>query len=87
MAATSGRYGSSWPPQRNAANISTHTILSKWRDLIGEIPGVERLTFATLEGGPAGNPIEIQLSGQDFDQLKQAAAELEAEIANLSRHL
>jgi len=62
-------------------NFSTHTILGKWRSLIGEIPGVERLTFATLEGGPAGNPIEIQLSGQDFDQLKQAAAELKAEIA------
>ncbi len=62
-------------------NVSTHTILSQWRDLIGEVPGVERLTFATLEGGPAGNPIEIQLSGRDFDQLKQAAAELEAEIA------
>jgi multidrug efflux pump subunit AcrB len=63
------------------ASVSTHTILRKWRDLIGEIPGVDRFTFATLEGGPAGNPIEIQLSGQDFDQLKQAAIELKAEIA------
>ena len=62
-------------------DVSTHTVLGKWRDLIGEIPGVDRFTFATLEGGPAGNPIEIQLSGQDFDQLKQAAAELKAEIA------
>ena len=62
-------------------DISTNQILNKWRNLIGEIPGVDRLTFATLEGGPAGNPIEIQLGGQDFDQLKQAAAELKAEIA------
>jgi multidrug efflux pump subunit AcrB len=62
-------------------DVSTHAILSKWRELIGEIPGVDRLTFATLEGGPAGNPIEIQLSGQEFAQLKQAAAELKAEIA------
>jgi multidrug efflux pump subunit AcrB len=62
-------------------NISTHAILGKWRDLIGEIPGVDRFTFATLEGGPAGNPIEIQFSGHDFDQLKLAAAELKAEIA------
>ncbi len=62
-------------------NISTHAILAKWRSLIGEIPGLERLQFATLEGGPAGNPIEIQLRGQDFDQLKQAAAELKTEIA------
>jgi len=62
-------------------NISTHAILAKWRNLIGEIPGVERLQFATLEGGPAGNPIDIQLRGKDFDQLKQAAAELKSEIA------
>ncbi len=62
-------------------NISTHAILAKWRQLIGEIPGIERLQFATLEGGPAGNPIEIQLRGHDFDQLEQAATELKAEIA------
>ena len=62
-------------------NASTHDILNQWRKLIGEIPGVDRLTFATLEGGPAGNPIEIKLSGQDFEQLKQAAAELKGEIA------
>jgi multidrug efflux pump subunit AcrB len=62
-------------------NLSTHNILGKWREMIGEIPGVDRFTFATLEGGPAGNPIEIQLSGHDFDQLKQAAAELKNEIA------
>ena len=61
--------------------IATQAILNKWRDLIGEIPGVDRFTFATLEGGPAGNPIEIQLSGQNFDQLEQAAAELKTEIA------
>jgi multidrug efflux pump subunit AcrB len=61
--------------------ISTNAILTKWRSLIGEIPGVESMIFATLEGGPAGNPVEIQLSGRDFDQLKLAAAELKAEIA------
>jgi multidrug efflux pump subunit AcrB len=61
-------------------DISTSSILNKWRGLIGELPGVESMTFSTLEGGPAGNPIEIQLSGRDFEQLKQAAAELKAEI-------
>jgi len=79
-----GHVGQVWlelASSEKRAGVSTHAILGKWRDLIGEIPGVERLTFATLEGGPAGNPIEIQLSGNDFDQLKQAAAELKAEIA------
>jgi multidrug efflux pump subunit AcrB len=61
--------------------LSVNTVLGKWRSLVGEIPGVEKLVFSTFEGGPAGNPIEIQLAGSDFDQLKKAAAELKAEIA------
>ncbi len=61
-------------------NISTNTILNQWRTSIGEIPGVESLIFSTLEGGPAGNPIEIQLSGKDFYTLELAADELKSEI-------
>ena len=62
------------------SGISTGHVLNRWRRLVGELPGIERLAFFTLEGGPAGNAIEIQLSGQDFDQLSQAADELKAEI-------
>ncbi|MGD9136929.1 MAG: efflux RND transporter permease subunit, partial [Desulfobacterales bacterium] len=79
-----GHVGQVWlelASSEHREDVSTHTIVNKWRNLIGEIPGVDRLTFATLEGGPAGNPIEVQLSGQNFDQLKQAAAELEMELA------
>jgi len=60
--------------------VSVNTVLNKWRNLVGEIPGVETLTFSTLEGGPAGNPIEIQLAGKDFTQLRKAADELKGEI-------
>jgi len=62
-------------------DISTAMILNQWRKLAGEIAGMDSLVFSTLEGSPAGNPIEIQLSGKDFDQLEQAAAELKAELA------
>jgi multidrug efflux pump subunit AcrB len=48
---------------------------------VGEIPGAERVVFTTLTGGPGGNPIEIQLIGNDFVELKRAAEELKAEIA------
>jgi multidrug efflux pump subunit AcrB len=61
-------------------DISTSTVLNHWRSSIGEIPGVESLQFSTMEGGPAGNPIEIQLSGHDFNTLELAAEELKAEI-------
>jgi multidrug efflux pump subunit AcrB len=62
------------------SGISTNDVQNKWRRLVGELPGIERLAFFTLEGGPAGNAIEIQLSGQDFDELSLAADELKAEI-------
>ena len=60
--------------------ISTNEILNRWRNQVGELPGIDRLAFFSLEGGPAGNAIEIQLSGEDFDQLKMAAEELKNEI-------
>jgi multidrug efflux pump subunit AcrB len=62
------------------SGISTNDVQNKWRRLVGELPGIERLAFFALGGGPAGNAIEIQLSGQDFDQLSLAADELKAEI-------
>jgi multidrug efflux pump subunit AcrB len=65
---------------RERPGISTNEILTRWRSQAGELPGIERLAFFTLEGGPAGNAIEIQLTGQDFDQLSQAADELKEEI-------
>ena len=61
-------------------DISVSTVLNKWRDFVGEIPGVEKLVFSTVHGGPGGNPIEIQLAGRDFIQLRKAADELKAEI-------
>jgi hydrophobic/amphiphilic exporter-1 (mainly G- bacteria), HAE1 family len=60
--------------------LSVNAVINKWRNIAGEIPGVERLAFFTIEGGPAGSPIEVQLSGHDFEQLRQAADELKAEI-------
>jgi len=56
-------------------------LLNEWRNIVGEIPGVDKLTFSTVQGGPAGNPIEIKLVGKDFQPLRQAADMLKAEIA------
>ena len=67
-------------PSEDRPDLSSTAVISKWRSLVGEIPGVEKLVFSTLAGGPGGNPIEIQLAGHDFGVLKQAAAELKAEI-------
>jgi HAE1 family hydrophobic/amphiphilic exporter-1 len=68
-------------PSEVRHKLSTSEVMAAWRHRIGEIPGVESLTFATVEGGPAGNAIEIQLSGHDFDQLRQANEEVKRELA------
>jgi multidrug efflux pump subunit AcrB len=65
----------------NRPDLSVNEVISRWRRHIGEIPGIDQMTFATLEGGPAGTPIEIQLIGDDFPPIEAAAAELKAEIA------
>jgi HAE1 family hydrophobic/amphiphilic exporter-1 len=62
-------------------HLSVNEVIAEWRARIGEIAGIDQMTFATLEGGPAGNPIEIQLMGNDFLPLEAAAAELKNEIA------
>ncbi|MEA3415417.1 MAG: efflux RND transporter permease subunit [Thermodesulfobacteriota bacterium] len=78
-----GHCGEVWielVPSEKRHDLSVNTVLNKWRSLTGEIPGVETLTFTTLEGGPGGNPIEIQLAGKDFNQLRRAADELKIEM-------
>ena len=78
-----GHCGEVWielVPSEKRRGLSVNTVLNKWRSLTGEIPGVETLTFTTLEGGPGGNPIEIQLVGKDFNQLRRAADELKIEM-------
>ncbi len=60
--------------------LSVSAVINQWRTQAGEIPGLERLSFFTVEGGPAGSPIEIRLIGDDFRQIEQAADELKDEL-------
>lgn len=79
-----GHCGEAWieiVPASKRPGIPAPEITSKWRELTGDILGVEQLTFSIIGGGPGGNPIEIQLKGNDLDQLQLAADELKDEIA------
>jgi multidrug efflux pump subunit AcrB len=61
--------------------LRAEDVVNAWRKAVGDIPGVDRLTFSILHGGPAGNPIEVQVIGKDFELLKLSAGELKREIA------
>lgn len=52
------------------------TVLQRWREEVGTIPGLVSLTFKEPVIGPAGLPIDIRLTGEDLDQLKGAAQDL-----------
>ncbi len=79
-----GHCGEAWIeilPADMRPGISAPEVTAKWRELIGDILGVEQLTFTIIGGGPGGNPIEIRLVGSDLAQLEQAAKVLKFEIS------
>ena len=52
-------------------DLTGDMIVSKWRELTGEIPGVVELTFQT-NSAAGGNAIDLELSGPDLDDLQAA---------------
>ena len=59
--------------------VPSSEIVSRLRLLVGEIPGAEALSYSA-KMFIAGNPIEVQLSADDFSQLLQAAKRLKVEL-------
>lgn len=59
-------------------DFSAASLASAWRDAVGELPGVEALTFDAETGPSAGKPVHVQLSHRDVRVLEQAASELAA---------
>jgi len=53
--------------------IHTDDLMVMWEQEIGIIPGVKSLTFAGLEAGPPGAPIEVWIQGYDMQTILQAA--------------
>jgi len=79
-----GHCGEAWIeilPSSMRPDIPAPEVVAKWRELAGDVLGAEQLTFNTVGGGPGGNPLEIQLVGNDLEQLALAAEELKDEIS------
>jgi multidrug efflux pump subunit AcrB len=56
-------------------DVSSVAIKNRWRELVGEIPGVSSLTYMA-EFMNTGNPIEVELSHRDYDVLLDASERL-----------
>jgi multidrug efflux pump subunit AcrB len=55
-------------------------VLRRWREEVGEIPGVKTLGFEGATGPGGGPSISLQLIGTNIEQVGRAARELEARI-------
>jgi multidrug efflux pump subunit AcrB len=63
--------------------ISSTDLKNRWRELVGEIPGISSLTFFS-EIMSTGEPINVELSHQDFDVLLTAVEELKSLLREYS---
>jgi multidrug efflux pump subunit AcrB len=88
-----GSMGSSQGSQSNLAEIGIElnmppdyagqpasAFANRWRELTGGIPDAVELAFTSQAFG-AGSAIEFELYGKNFDELRDAAAELRAALS------
>jgi multidrug efflux pump subunit AcrB len=67
------------PPEERTVEVSTRKLVKAWRTAIGEIPGAKELTYRA-EIGRGGEPIDVQLTGQDFTVLAEIAAAVRKQL-------
>jgi multidrug efflux pump subunit AcrB len=58
-------------------DVSSMALRNRWRELVGEIPGVSSLTFIS-ELVSTGDPINVELSHADYDVLLSASERLKS---------
>jgi len=58
----------------NIRGIHSDELINRWRKEVGEITGVEKVTFGSVGTGPGGQPIEFKLlaSSEHIDELLAA---------------
>ena len=64
-------------------DIKSEQVVSEWRQAVGDIPGVETLTFGSIARGPGGKAIEFKLlaPAERMAELESAIEEAKAELS------
>lgn len=61
------------PPEARTIDISSRELVAEWRREIGEIVGAKNVSYRA-EFGRGGSPIDVEISGFDFDDMRAVAA-------------
>ena len=68
------------PPEERTLDITSRELVAEWRREIGDIAGAKNLSFRA-ELGRGGSPIDVELSGLNFDVLNSASARIKSALA------
>jgi multidrug efflux pump subunit AcrB len=63
-------------------DINTEDVLIEIRELLKDIPGVDIIVDRPADGPPAGAPINIEVSGDDYEALLATAEDIKQFIKN-----
>ena len=67
-------------PMVEGRDLAPKDVTALWRERVGEIPGVKDLTFADGQTFGGDSSIGFRLSGQNYESLEAAAAELQDKL-------
>ena len=60
---------------------SSEEVLAELRAETSRIPGVKSLTYATMQGGPGGAAIDLEITGNHLDDILEAVDEFKSILA------
>ncbi len=66
-------------PEERTLAVTSSDLVREWRRMIGPIPGAREITYRA-EIGRGGDPIDVQLKGADFDELRELADTVKARL-------
>lgn len=66
-------------PEQRKVEVTSSQLVREWRRMIGAIPGAETVSFRA-EIGRSSDPIDIKLSGNDFEQLQAVANQVKLQL-------
>jgi multidrug efflux pump subunit AcrB len=69
------------PRETRTSGLTVTQLIQEWREMVGPIPGAVNVSFRA-SWFRAGEPIDVQFSGNSLDELSAAADALKQQLAN-----
>lgn len=66
-------------PEKRKVDVTSSQLVREWRQMIGPIPGAETVSYRA-EIGRSSDPIDIKLSGNNFEQLQLVAEQVKLQL-------